>query len=66
MADNMAVTWHRMKKKVALTLKGKPRRLRVVARVEWEVAREERASGAEATVFEWDEEVCAMFGGLRT
>ncbi len=51
----MACAWYRMKKKCLLTLKGKPKKLRIVAKVEWEVTSEERSSEAEAAVFDWDE-----------
>ena len=57
MADEMAVAWHRMKKKCLLTLKGKPKKLRMVAKVEWEVTSAERSSEAEAAALEWDEKV---------
>jgi hypothetical protein len=66
MADNMACAWYRMKKRCMLKLKGKQKRTRIVAKVEWEVATEKRVSADEANVFEWDEEVCAVLGGLRT
>lgn len=56
----MSCAWYRMKKKCLLKLKGKQKKLRIAAKVEWEVTREERISAAEATVYEWDEAVCAV------
>lgn len=57
MADEMACAWYRMKKQCLLKLKGKPKKLRIVAKVEWEVTSEDRTSEAEAAVFDWDGEM---------
>jgi hypothetical protein len=55
----MACAWYRMKKNclLKLKLKGKSKKLRIVAKVEWEVTSEERSSEAEAAVFDWNEKV---------